>query len=237
MSEPQRPLAVVESNDPLALPRRVALLHPDLRPAVRGRAERWVMTFPHLIVREVILFQVVVIVLSLAAILFDAPLEGIANPQETPNPAKAPWYFLGLQELLHYFPPIVAGVLLPALVVVGLVVIPYARVNLEAGPLWAGRGLGTAIGLGAVTAALTLGVGAFGCWPIAVPTVLIAAAMFAARGGERGGRLRHALAGVTLPEWIMTWFVIVATLLTVIGTFFRGPGWSWVWPWQSVPRG
>jgi quinol-cytochrome oxidoreductase complex cytochrome b subunit len=237
MSEPQRPLAVVESNDPLALPRRVALLHPDIRPAVRGRAERWVMTFPHLIVREVILFQVVVIVLSLAAILFDAPLEGIANPQETPNPAKAPWYFLGLQELLHYFPPIVAGVLLPALVVVGLVVIPYARVNLEAGPLWAGRGLGTAIGLGAVTAALTLGVGAFGCWPIAVPTVLIAAAMFAARGGERGGRLRHALAGVTLPEWIMTWFVIVATLLTVIGTFFRGPGWSWVWPWQSVPRG
>jgi len=109
MSERQRPLEVVESNDPLALPRRVALLHPDLRPAVRGRAERWVMTFPHLIVREVILFQVVVVALSLAAILFDAPLEGIANPEETPNPAKAPWYFLGLQELLHYFPPIVAG--------------------------------------------------------------------------------------------------------------------------------
>ena len=237
MSTPQRPLIVVESNDPLALPRRVALLHPDLRPAVRGVAERWVMTFPHLIVRELILFQVVVIVLSLAAILFDAPLEGIANPQETPNPAKAPWYFLGLQELLHYFPPIVAGVLLPALVVLALVTIPYARVNLEAGPLWAGRRSRFAIGLGLAVAALTLGVGAFGCWPIAVPTLLVGAAMFAARGGERGGRLRRSLARVTLPEWIMTWFVLVATLLTTIGTFFRGPGWSWIWPWLSTPRG
>ena len=107
-------LHAVESTDPLAVPRRVALVRPDTRPAVRRIDERYVMTFPHLIVREVILFQVVVIALSLVAIFFDAPLEGIANPIETPNPAKAPWYFLGLQELLHYFPPVVAGVLLPA---------------------------------------------------------------------------------------------------------------------------
>ena len=95
-------------------PRRVALVRPDTRPAVRRREEKYVMTFPHLIIREVILFQVVVIGLAAGrAILFDAPLEGIANPLETPNPAKAPWYFLGLQELLHYFPPVVAGVLMP----------------------------------------------------------------------------------------------------------------------------
>jgi len=231
MSEILRPLEIVESNDPIVLPRRVAMLHPDVRPAVRRREERWVMTFPHLIVREVILLQVVVIVLSLVAILFDAPLEGLANPQETPNPAKAPWYFLGLQELLHYFPPIVAGVLLPGLVALALVVIPYARVNLAAGALWAGRGKRTALALGATATLLTLLFGAFGCWPIAVPTVLLALAMFAARGGEKGGALRQAMARVTLPEWIMTWFVLIATLLTTIGTFFRGPGWSWVWPW------
>lgn len=232
MSE-TRPIDLVESSDPLAVPRRVALIHPDIRPAVRVRDERWVMTFPHLIVREVILLQVVVTALALAALSFDAPLEGIANPLETPNPAKAPWYFLGLQELLHYFPPIVAGVLLPGLVVMALVVIPYAPVNLKAGPLWAGRGRGTAFVLAAVVVTLTLLTGAFGCWPIALPTVAIAAVMFAARGGERGGRVRRALARVTLPEWIMTWFVVVATLLTVIGTFFRGPGWSWVWPWAA----
>ncbi len=228
------PLQLVESRDPLAVPRRVALVRPDTRPEVRRVEERYVMTFPHLIVREVILFQVVVIALALAALLFDAPLEEIANPLETPNPAKAPWYFLGLQELLHYFPPVVAGVLLPGLVVVALVVIPYARINLTAGPLWDGRERRTAIGLGLSVAALVALFGAFRCWPIVVPTVLIAAAMFLARGGAEAGRARGALARVTLPEWIMTWFVVIAAVLTSIGTFFRGPGWSFVWPWTRA---
>jgi quinol-cytochrome oxidoreductase complex cytochrome b subunit len=226
------PLDVVESVDPMAVPRRVALVRPDIRPAVRRREERYVMTYPHLIVREFILFQVVVIVLALAALLFDAPLEGIANPLETPNPAKAPWYFLGLQELLHYFPPVVAGVLLPGLVVVCLVVIPYARVNLSAGPFWRGKGSGTVGILGTVVGALTLLLAFFHCWPVVAPTLVIGALVFAGRGGEAGGRLRKKLAGVTLPEWIMTWFVLVAVILTVIGTFFRGPGWSSVWPWE-----
>ena len=236
MSAPP-PLDLVESKDPLATPRRVALVRPDIRPAVRRREERYVMTFPHLIVREVILFQTVVIGLAIAAFMFDAPLEGIANPLETPNPAKAPWYFLGLQELLHYFPPIVAGVLLPTLVVLALAVIPYARINLTAGPLWAGGGRRRALGLGATVGLLVVLFGAFECWPIVVPTVLIAAVMFFARGGGSGGRLRQALARVTLPEWIMTWFVLIASVLTLIGTFFRGPGWSFVWPWSALPPG
>lgn len=231
------PIQIVESADPLATPRRIALVRPDIRPAVRQREERWVMTFPHLIVREVILFQLVVIALAVAAILFDAPLQGIANPLETPNPAKAPWYFLGLQELLHYFPPVIAGVLMPGLVVVALAVIPYARVNLTAGPLWASRPQRTAIAVATVTALLVLLLSFFACWAIVVPTVALALAVFAARGGERGGRLRQRLASVTLPEWIMTWFVVVATILTVIGTFFRGPGWSLVWPWNAAVFG
>jgi menaquinol-cytochrome c reductase cytochrome b/c subunit len=231
------PLDLVESKDPLATSRRVALVRPDTRPAVRQSDERYVMTYPHLILREVILFQVVVIALAIAAFLFDAPLEGIANPLETPNPAKAPWYFLGLQELLHYFPPIVAGVLLPALVVIALAIIPYARINLTAGPLWAGKGRGTAFGLVIGSGLLVLLFGFFECWAIVVPTAAIALVMLAARGGERRGRLRRALARVTLPEWIMTWFVIIAGLLTLIGTFFRGPGWSFVWPWSAVPPG
>ncbi len=76
---------LVESVDPLVVPRRVALVRPDLRPAVRMTEEKYVMTFPHLIVREVILFQLVVIGLAVAAILIDAPLQGIANPVETPT--------------------------------------------------------------------------------------------------------------------------------------------------------
>jgi hypothetical protein len=225
------PLKVVESTDPVAVSRRVALVRPDIRPAVRRREEKWVMTFPHLIVREVILFQVVVIALSLVALFVDAPLEGIANPVETPNPAKAPWYFLGLQELLHYFPPVVAGVLLPGLVVLALVVIPYARINLAAGPLWAKPTPRRTASVAAVLVAIVLLFAAYRCWPIAIPTLAIGGAMFAARGGGNGGAFRRLLVRVTLPEWIMTWFVIIAGLLTIIGTFFRGPGWSFVWPW------
>jgi hypothetical protein len=231
------PLEIVESEDPLVTPRRVALVRPDIRPSIRGTEERWVMTFPHLIVREVILFQIVVIGLALAAIAFDAPLQGIANPLETPNPAKAPWYFLGLQELLHYFPPVVAGVLMPALVVIALVVIPYARVNLTAGPLWASRSNFTAAAVGTAIVVLVGVFAVFSCWPIVVPTLVLAAAIFAARGGEQGGAFRRRLARVTLPEWIMTWFVVLATVLTVIGTFFRGPGWSLVWPWDAAVFG
>src|ERR1017187_5522702 len=126
---PSPELHVVESTDPLAVPRRVALVRPDTRPAVRRSDERYVMTFPHLIVREVILFQVVVIALSLAAFVFDAPLEGIANPVETPNPSKAPWYFLGLQEMLVYYDPWLAGVVFPTLIIVGLVVLPFIDTN------------------------------------------------------------------------------------------------------------
>ncbi len=223
------PIDVVDSIDPVSVPRRIALVRPDQRPAVRTTEEKYVMTFPNLIVREVILFQLVVIGLALAAIAFDAPLEGIANPLETPNPAKAPWYFLGLQELLHYFPPVVAGVLMPLLVVVALVVIPYARINLTARPLWAGRGSQRAPLLFLVGGAIVALLAAFRCWPIVVPTVGVLLAMFAAR--RASGRVRSALAKVTLPEWIMAWFATVATVLTVIGTFFRGPGWSFVWPW------
>ncbi len=227
------PIRLIEANDPLEVPRRVALVRPDLRPAVRKREERYVMTFPHLIVREVILFQLVVIALALLALLFNAPLEEVANPLETPNPAKAPWYFLGLQELLHYFPPIVAGVVLPGLVVVALVVIPYARINLTAGPLWEGKGRGFAAGLGLAILAVAGLFGAFRCWPIVAPTLLVAALMFAARGGANGGPRWRALYRVTLPEWIMSWFVVIGSILTIIGTFFRGPGWSLVWPWTA----
>ena len=234
MSPPSR-IAIVESADPLGVPRRIALVRPDSRPEVRRTDERYVMSFPHLIVREVILFQLVVSFLAIAALLFNAPLESMADPVETPNPAKAPWYFLGLQELLHYFPPVVAGFLLPALAVLALAVIPYARINLVAGPLWASGGRRTAWGIAATVTALSLLFGAFGCWPVVVPTLLVGLLMFLARGVASGSKGGGAIHRISLPEWIMIWFVTIASTLTIIGTFFRGPGWSFVWPWAGTP--
>ena len=71
----------------------------------------------------------VLVVLTLWSITIDAPLEEPANPTRTPNPSKAPWYFLGLQEMLVYFDPWHAGVVLPTFIIIGLMVIPFIDIN------------------------------------------------------------------------------------------------------------
>ncbi len=134
-----------------------------------------VFAWPHLLYLELLVTLGVVVALHVVSLLFMAPLDAIADPTRTPNPAKAPWYFLGLQELVHYS-AFVGGVLVPALAVLALVVLPY----LDRHPHGAGR------------------------W-------------FAP---ER--RMANA---------IFTSLAIVAVVLTIIGTFFRGPNWAWVWPW------
>ncbi len=225
-------LEIVESADPMSVPKRVALVRPDLSLAVPRRREEQVTTFPHLIVREVILLQWVVILIALASLFWDAPLEGIADPLETPNPAKAPWYFLGLQELLHYFPPVVAGVLIPTLVVIALIIIPYARVNRAPVALWSWGSKRVTIGLVSLTIVVVPLLSLFHCWVVLVPTLACEVLIVFSRPLPNAGRLRAWLGLRTLPQWIMTWFVIVACLLTIIGTFFRGPGWSLVWPWE-----
>ena len=126
-------------SDAVRHPRRIVFIIRNTSAKVKGEVGPQLMSFPHVILRETIAFQILTIVLVGLALFWDAPLEQLANPLLTPNPAKAPWYFLGLQELLHYFPPLVAGVLLPTLVVLALVVIPYFDVNIEGEPLWARR--------------------------------------------------------------------------------------------------
>lgn len=143
-------------------------------PKVVQNPVEMVFSWPNLVVREAIAFFSLVSVLSLISVFFDSPLEEIANPAVTPNPAKAPWYFLGLQELLHNFPPLVAGVILPGVAVVALLLVPY--IDRNPSRRWRDRKLAITIFM-----ALILG--------------------FA--------------------------------ILTLIGVFFRGPGWSWTWPWKD----
>jgi quinol-cytochrome oxidoreductase complex cytochrome b subunit len=94
------------------------------KPTVGLAQDEMVFTWPHLLIRELALFVVVVALLLVCAFLFNAPLEEIANPNHPPNPAKAPWYFLGLQELVSYS-AIVGGVVVPGLIVVVLALIPF----------------------------------------------------------------------------------------------------------------
>lgn len=86
-------------------------------------------TWPYLTRVEFLSSIILMIILTVWAIVLDAPLEDPANPSRTPNPSKAPWYFLGLQEMLVYFDPWIAGVVLPTIIIVGLMAIPYIDPN------------------------------------------------------------------------------------------------------------
>ena len=98
---------------------------------LKDKNEEKVDVWPNLVVREYMMSILVIAGLIALSIWVQAPLEEQANLTVTPNPAKAPWYFLGLQELLVYFDPWIAGVLLPNLIVVGLMAIPYVDDNKE----------------------------------------------------------------------------------------------------------
>src|SRR6478672_1806535 len=88
-----------------------------------------VHTWPYLVRLEMLVGTIVMALVTIWSIVVDAPLEEPANPTKTPNPSKAPWYFLGLQEILVYFDPWFAGVILPGLIIMGLMVIPYIDIN------------------------------------------------------------------------------------------------------------
>jgi hypothetical protein len=144
-----------------------------------GPGDDKVHTWPHLVRLEFLVALFVIVLLVVWSLVVDAPLEEPANPTRTPNPSKAPWYFLGLQEMLVFFDPWHAGVVLPTFIIVGLMVIPYIDINPK------GNGYYT----------------------------------FA----ERKFEILTFLFG----------FEILWVSLIVIGTFLRGPGWNWFWPWEK----
>jgi hypothetical protein len=143
-----------------------------------GPGDDKVHTWPHLVRSEFLCTLFVTVLLVVWSLLSDAPLEEPANPTRTPNPSKAPWYFLGLQEMLVFFDPWHAGVVLPSLIIVGLMLIPFLDINPH------GNGYYT----------------------------------FAERKYE-------------LITFFFGFHVLWVSLI-VIGTFVRGPGWNWFWPWE-----
>jgi Cytochrome b(C-terminal)/b6/petD len=222
------------SSDAKKDPVRVVFITKTTSAKVVGDPGPQLMAYPHLLIREAIAFMVLVIGLVSVALFWDAPLEQLANPLLTPNPAKAPWYFLGLQELLHYFPPLVAGIIIPTLVVIGLVVIPYFNVNVQGQPLWTGNQK-RVLGIFLATLFALSGLLVFTrAWTVLAPTEVIAGLMLYAYARSSHGAMPSAyLQTRPLSWWVMTWFILVAVVLTVVGTFFRGPGWSWIWPWSA----
>ena len=230
----QKDIRVEASSDAKKVPKRIAFIKARTAARVRKEDEEMAMTFPNLVVKEIIAFEVMVIVLALVSLFVDAPLEWIANPEHTPNPAKAPWYFLGLQELLHYFPPVVGGVILPALAVIALIVVPYFQVNIRGEGLWKDNIRQTFIALLAAGSFLSLVFLLFKVYAMLIPTLLVVGCMLIPYFSRKESGIAGWLGSRPLSWWIMTWFVIIVVVLTAIGTLFRGPEWSWTWPWEEI---
>jgi hypothetical protein len=227
-------VAAVDS-DQRRSPIRVAFVTRRTSAQVKVTQEEEVQTFPEVLFRTALAIELLTIALVVVSLFFNAPLEGLADPSHTPNPAKAPWYFLGLQELLHYFPPVVAGVLVPTLLIVALVVIPYFNVNIEAQGLFLKAHRRRVRLFYLTTGGVLLFLLLFKVYVAVGPTLIIAAAMAVAANSapQSRSRFRRYLVAKPLAYWVMTWFLFELIVLTVVGTFFRGPGWSWVLPWRS----
>ncbi len=195
-----------------------------------------VSSYPHLVAREFLAFGLMLAALLVFSFLFDAPLEELANPGKTPNPAKAPWYFLSLQEMLHYAPPFISGVVIPGLIVIVMCTVPYWRgrfvlfpimfllalilVPLTDGIIWAG--------IHAVAPSFADATRSYG-FPTMVMLVISALVLgkfvlsSAFDDEAKVEKLRNKL--------FLT-FVGILFILVMIGQFFRGPEWRWVWPCQ-----
>lgn len=141
---------------------------------VKATPQDKVHVWPHLLVVEFVAALSVTAFLLIFAVFVNAPLLELANVNQTPNPSKAPWYFLGLQELLKWFHPMVAGVLLPGMAIVGLILSPYIDRN----------------------------------------------------PSNKPENRKFAISLFTM--FLMYWAVLV-----MIGTFFRGPGFNFIFPWNA----
>src|SRR5262249_15267369 len=206
------------SSDAKKDPRRVVFVTKKTSAKVVGERGPQLMTYPHLLLREAIAFEVLMIVMVVIALFWDAPLEQLANPLLTPNPAKAPWYFLGLQELLHYFPPLVAGIVIPTLVVVALIVIPYFNINVRGESLWARNRRRRFATLLVILTAVTLILGRFDAWTLLVPTAAVGGLLlYSCFLSPSSRHIPEFLRTRPVTWWVMTWFIVVAVSLTLVG--------------------
>jgi quinol-cytochrome oxidoreductase complex cytochrome b subunit len=148
------------------------------KPTVGERKEDVLFSWPHLLLRELALVIFVVSFLLIAALVKNAPLEEKANPNHPPNPSKAPWYFLGLQELVSYS-AFIGGVAAPGAIVMGLMIVPYIDRKKVGIGVWFAK--------------------------------------------ERW-----------LANTLFMVFLIVMLIMIIIGTYFRGPNWAFVVPWEHT---
>lgn len=247
-TQPQNQIDEAKRQKLLELVRGRALARPtDL-------ADDEVMVWPSLVVVEAVCASVFLLILTFLSIFVNAPLLARANPNQTPNPSKAPWYFLNMQELLLHMDPGLAGVIIPSLTLGALAAIPY----IDRSPLGVGilgtsskgrkiigfttvftiivivglivldelRGRGTVFGIGSYLSDK----GA----PRELTEIILPAGVILG-GIATLMILVHMMFKPTRREMIIalfTGFYVGFWVLTLFGTSFRGVGQDLVWPWD-----
>jgi cytochrome b-561 len=217
-------------------------------PAVGDGPEQTIPSMPHLMYAEMGVFMLTVFICVALALVADAPLKELANAAVPENPAKAPWYFLGLQELVS-FSAFMGGIGIPTIVMLGLGLIPYLdREEAGTGEWFGGPGGLRLVLLSSVVGVLsTLGVEAFAIrfgwlreWFPAIPQLLITAinpgtvitGIYAVYSVWLVRRYESTRAGAL---GLFTCFLCGFILLTTIGTYFRGPNWTFYWSPSDWP--
>lgn len=219
-------------------------------PLVDRGPEDTEFSFPIVLLWEVVLMLGITLAIFLFSLVRQAPLEEIANPFVTTDPAKAPWYFVGLQELLEHMHPTLAGVIIPTALIGFLVVLPYLDTARHGVGTWFTSPRGARIVLW--TTLYTL---------VAMPAYILIDNTFSARellrtvapqwvgqGLVPGGALLLLSAIPVFVSWrlkasrrelmltVFTVLFVSAVVFTVSGFLFRGPGFKLYWPWQ-MPEG
>ncbi|HLH21019.1 MAG TPA: menaquinol-cytochrome C reductase [Chloroflexota bacterium] len=256
------PAEAAQPNEPRQRVAAAAARRPG-RAAARERDET-VFVWPNLLVIEFIAAMVMMLSLIILGWLVNAPLEAHSNPDRTPNPSKAPWYFLNLQELLLHMHPALAGVIVPTAALIALAAIPYIDRDTDDVGKWFGQP--NAIPIAIFTTIYT---------SIIIPIMLLLdeeQTCSVCNLKRLLESIAHAtgllvltnilVSGVILPIIIMlgpivilviimrrvwnanmreimiglfTGFVVTFMLLTISGTVFRGPGMHLYWPWNMPP--
>jgi quinol-cytochrome oxidoreductase complex cytochrome b subunit len=203
-----------------------------------------VLSLPNLLLREVVVALLLVAFIMLFALFFDAPLGEAANPGMSPNPAKAPWYFLGIQELLLHFHPLFAVVVIPLLAVVAITLLPYLRYDDDTEGVWfmsrRGRRLSIIAALTALVVTPVLVVLDeywldLPSWlpgvPPGISNGLLPTGLLLAAIGAFYTAMKRRLSA-SKDEAIQASFVLLMVafvVLTVTGVLFRGPGMALTW--------
>jgi len=204
-------------------------------------------TYPNLVAREFVVALVLLAFLLTISVIFDAPLRERANPYFSPNPAKAPWYFMGLQELLIHFHPVFVVVVFPLTILVGSFWLPYVRLNDSNQGIWFLSEKGRVAAkysatagfvftilfilisnmlpdpgkiLPSVPAIITTGL---------IPFLIVTGTIFLFMNWLKK---KFSLNRSEYIQSIIIVLVISYTVLSLTGIFFRGAGMKLVWPWQ-----